>query len=246
MKKENIVSISIIVLCLLIAVLCFAFSGKKKDLKGNDGGVEENSIVGGWALNNDIQPLYIAEDVMNIFNKATESYTGMTLEPIVLLGSQVVAGKNYMFLCKGTTVTEEAKTSLQVVIVYNDLNGNASITSIKEFDYTKYVSKEIENNYQEVTGGWTTISSGVNGTLDEKTQTVFDNVTSTLTGFTYKPIALLGTQVVAGTNYAVLCYGSASYDNKPEYIYLITIYEDLNGNQEITSHAYVDISEYNK
>ena len=238
--NKKVLCISIIVLCLIIAIICFALHGYKNN--NNSGG----EVTGGWTLNSDIKSMNISKDAMNAFNRAAEDYTGMTFEPIALLGTQVVAGTNYMFLCKGTTVTKNPETSLKIVIVYNDLNDKSEITSVSDFDYTKYVSKNIENDSEELSGGWQVSSSGNIGILDDDIQTMFNKATSTLTGMSYEPIALLGTQVVAGTNYAILCYGSASYDNMPEAIYLLTLYKDLDGNQEITSQAYVDISVFNQ
>ena len=238
--NKKVLCISIIVLCLIIAIICFALHGYKNN--NNSGG----EVTGGWTLNSDIKSMNISKEAMNAFNRATEDYTGMTFEPIALLGTQVVAGTNYMYLCKGTTVTQNPETGLKIVIVYNDLNDKSEITSVSDFDYTKYVSKNIENDSEELSGGWQVSSSGEKGILDDEIQTMFDKATSTLTGMSYEPIAVLGTQVVAGTNYAILCYGSASYDNMPEAVYLLTLYKDLDGNQEITSQAYVDISVFNQ
>ena len=242
MNNKKVLCISIIVLCLIIAIVCIVLHGHKNS---NDNG-NGSEITGGWTLNNDIKSMSISKNAMSVFNKAIEDYTGMTFEPIALLGTQVVSGTNYMFLCKGTTVTEKPETSLKVVIVYNDLKDKTKITSVSDFDYTKYVNKDIENDSEELSGGWQVKSPSEKGILDDDVQTIFDKATSTLTGMSYKPIAVLGTQIVSGTNYAVLCYGSASYENMPEAIYLLSLYKDLEGNQEITSIAYVDISIFNQ
>ena len=41
----------------------------------------------------------LPNDVAKAFSKAVEGFTGSTLEPVAYLGSQVVAGMNYMILC---------------------------------------------------------------------------------------------------------------------------------------------------
>ena len=238
MNKKVLLGILIIVICLVVVIV---FINHNEKHTGND-----EIMAAGWTFNNDIKALDISNDALDIFNKASEEYTKMTFEPIALLGTQVVAGTNYMFLCKGTTVTESPQTELKVVIVYNDLNNKSEITSVKDFYYTKYVNKNIDNNSEVLSGGWQVVSSSKNGELGKSVQTIFDNATSTLTGMSYIPIAVLGTQVVAGTNYAILCYGSASYENTTESIYLITIYNDLSNNSEIVSQAYINISEFNK
>ena len=48
----------------------------------------------------------------------------------------------------------------------------------------------------------------------------------------YEPIAYLGDQVVSGSNYMILARGKGS-DEVAEGLYLIVIYADLNGNEEI-------------
>ena len=49
----------------------------------------------------------------------------------------------------------------------------------------------------------------------------------------YTPIALLSTQVVAGTNYRILCTASNEEKEEEETYVMLTIYEDLSGNAEV-------------
>lgn len=61
----------------------------------------------------------------------------------------------------------------------------------------------------------------------------FDAATEGLTGFVYKPIALLGSQVVAGTNYCLLCETTLAVpDAQPGYA-LVYFYDGVNGEKEI-------------
>ena len=133
----------------------------------------------------------------------------------------------------------------KILVVYNDLKNNASVKSISDFDYNKYINENYDNDSEELEGGWTIKSTDQESLLDNNIQAAFDKATSTITGMSYKPIAVLATQLVSGTNYAILCYGSASYDNSPEGIYLVTIYEDLDKNAEVVSQSFVDITEFN-
>ena len=63
---------------------------------------------------------------------------------------------------------------------------------------------------------------------------------------TYKPIALLGEQVAAGTNYAVLALGESNGDTKTYSINLLTIYRELDGNSTLISSANVPLAQYTK
>ena len=92
------------------------------------------------AMHRQITVAEIPEDAQNAFNKAVEGFTGNDLTPMALLGTQVVAGTNYAFLCHSTLVTAEPVESIQVVIVYEDLEGNAEITGISNVDVSRYVN----------------------------------------------------------------------------------------------------------
>lgn len=225
----------IIIFC-LIACLCLVGCGKK--VSPNKG-----EVVGGWTANTDIKAVNISEDASKAFTKATAEYTGMTLEPVALLGTQVVSGTNYMFLCKGTTVTENPITSLKIVVVYNDLNNKSSITSVKDFDYTKYVNKDIPTNTEQLSGGWTVYQDTKSAALSDEVKEAFTKATS-VAGAQYIPIAYLGNQVVSGTNYAVLSLVKTVTAESIYSINVLTIYADLNGDVKLTSVAYVDLADF--
>ncbi len=226
----------IIIFCLIVC-LCLVGCGKK--VSPNKG-----EVVGGWTANTDIKAVNISEDASKAFTKATAEYTGMTLEPVALLGTQVVSGTNYMFLCKGTTVTENPITSLKIVVVYNDLNNKSSITSVKDFDYTKYVNKDIPTNTEQLSGGWTVYQDTKSAALSDEVKEAFTKATSVV-GVQYTPIAYLGNQVVSGTNYAVLSLAKTVTAESIYSINVLTIYADLNGDVKLTSVAYVDLADFN-
>ena len=61
----------------------------------------------------------------------------------------------------------------------------------------------------------------------------FNAATENMTGCVYKPIALLGSQVVAGTNYCLLCETTLAVpDAQPGYA-LVYFYDGVNGEKEI-------------
>ena len=72
-----------------------------------------------------------------LFEKGTETLTGVSYIPVAYLGSQVVAGTNHAFLCQAVTAypgSIETAPSYAMVYLYEDLSGNVSILSIAEFD----------------------------------------------------------------------------------------------------------------
>ena len=61
----------------------------------------------------------------------------------------------------------------------------------------------------------------------------FQAATESTTGYVYKPIALLGSQVVAGMNYCLLCETTLAVpDAQPSYA-LVYFYDGVNGEKEI-------------
>ena len=92
---------------------------------------EENTaeeLVGGFI---EVEDRTLTDELKEIFNKAYEGYTGMSLEPVELYQTQVVAGINYKFVCSGTKTTNPPIHGTYFVTVYKDLQGNCSIIDIE-------------------------------------------------------------------------------------------------------------------
>ena len=90
-------------------------------------------------------------------------------------------------------------------------------------------------------GGWAIVPAEANA-LPEDAQAAFDKAMETLVGAEYTPVALLGTQVVAGTNYCILCQISPVVPDPVPSWALVYIYADLEGNAEILNvyELYID------
>ena len=231
-----------ILLSVLAIFLCLFILGCEKT---DEETVEPTDTkTGGWTISTDIKAATIPAEAKKAFDKAVAENDGMTFEPIALLGTQVVAGTNYMFLCKGTTVTQTPVTSLKVVIVYNDLKNNATISKVSDFNLEKYVSKDIAYPTDNVVGGWTPNKVVGDVQLPEDAKKAFDGIA--ITGATYTPVAVLGTQLVAGTNYAFLVVGETATKDPITTIDVLTVYKDLENKSSLTSVAYVDLAEFNK
>ncbi len=77
---------------------------------------------------------------------------------------------------------------------------------------------------------------------NEKGFAAFEKAAETLTGASYTPIHVLGEQIVAGMNYSVLCQSVVVYPGaKPSYT-IAFVYEDLEGNAQITKFIDLDSS----
>ena len=214
--KKLFVSVFLIVLS---ALLVLSGCGKKTENEPQDA-----PLSGGWTVNQSFGTPDIPSEPKAAFDKAVKSgeYT-----PVAYLGSQVVAGINYAFLCTDKNGT------LNTVKIYNDLSGNASILDVKAVNIADY-TQDAEPNYAQLSGGFT-YSSAIGASLDDDAKTAFDKAAAELTDVSYEPLACLGTQVVAGTNYAVLCKAVPAAAKSVCALAVVIVYNDLQQNATVTS-----------
>lgn len=90
-------------------------------------------------------------------------------------------------------------------------------------------------------GGW---SASADPAVTEEVTAVFEKATEGLLGVAYTPVACLGTQVVAGTNYCILCQAAPVVQDPAPYYVLMYIYANLEGGAEILNIADLDISAF--
>lgn len=147
---------------------------------------ESAPITGGWVINNDFDGTDDA-NAMSAFEKATEDLDGYRYDVAAVLGSQIVAGTNYLYLCRAEMVVPDAKPEYVILKVYEDLEGNAEITgSLRLLE-----GKE----------GWEYNDANPYMDENEEVKVAFDKALEGLTGVEYKPIAYIGYK---DNSYAVL------------------------------------------
>lgn len=83
-------------------------------------------------------------------------------------------------------------------------------------------------------GGWSVNRASLSISKNADAKKAFEKATENLTGVDYVPVSLLGTQVVAGTNYCILAKATTVYPGAQAEYVLVYLYEDLDGNAEIT------------
>ena len=88
-----------------------------------------NDLPGGWSQ---AETPEITEDLQEAFDAALAGLLGVNYTPITLLGTQVVRGTNYCFLCESTVVRPGAETHYTLVYIHADLDGSASLTEIQD------------------------------------------------------------------------------------------------------------------
>ena len=229
------------ILLVLLLCLCVVGCGKKAEKKEEK---KEENLSGGWEIATEFETYLPIKDA-EIFYKATKDESEQVL-PIALLGKQVVSGTNYMFLV-------QKDNEYYVYVIYENLENKLSITKKTKFELTKYTNENKELDSKASVGGWKVVvpeEDIPSMKLDEKTQKIFDEASEKLTGTTYYPLTVLATQVVSGTNYAVIAYGTPStkelVNDSTTGVYILTLYQDLKGTSEIVASSYIDLTEYNK
>lgn len=225
-----------IVIGIMLIISCFLLGGCGKQ----ESVIEERNIVGGWDIDVNNTPLDIPTNIKEVFDNATSSYTKMTLTPISLVGTQVVSGTNYMFLCKGDN---NGTSKWVLVTVYNYPSHNSEIKNVKYLNLNDYVNNNTDYNGTQGLGSWS-VYKDIVPTLDSNMTSIFNKAVADNQVYSYVPIALLGEQVVAGTNYAFLALGQR-LDNPDIYsINVLTVYSELDGNATLTGSAYIPLAKY--
>lgn len=210
-----------------------------------DPAVGGGPVLGGWQIYEG-EAAVLPEDVQNAFDTATETLTGAELIPVALVGDQIVGGMNYKLLCRQIPSVEELQEdagTYQVVEIYNDFEGNATITMTMPFDLTAYTDGTgWQPDPEPIDGGWGTAAGESQAQIPEEAQAAFDKAMTDFGDGDLTPEALLATQVVSGTNYMFLCSGAVGVDVPGKYLQVVIVYEDLEGNAQITNVCTLDPS----
>ena len=190
-----------------LMILSLAACGKKEE-------PAEEQVAGGWTK---VEDGTMTPELQEIFDKAIEGLVGVNYEAVELVETQVVAGTNYKFLAKGTTVTMPPMEGTYYVTVYKNLDGGVELLNIEQIEQT-------------LVGGW---EMPEDKTVTPELKDMFDTAMEGLLGVTYEPLELVATQLVAGTNYMFYCNGT-TVTNPPETKpYYVSIYQPLEGAPEI-------------
>ena len=108
-----------------------------------------------------------------------------------------------------------------------------------ETDDAGFVSiDEAENMMLTIAGGWT---PAADPTITDEVKALLDKGMEGLVGVNYIPVAYLGSQVVSGTNHAILCQATVVYPGATPYFVIVYLYEDLQGNVSLMNIADFDV-----
>lgn len=74
----------------------------------------------------------ITDEIQTLCDNAFADLVGAVYTPVALIAKQVVAGTNYKILFEKEIVVPDAEKTYAIGIIYEDLDGNASITEIDD------------------------------------------------------------------------------------------------------------------
>ncbi len=89
---------------------------------------EEPVVVGGYQ---EVEDKNLTPDLIEMFEKAFDGFTGASYTPVMLEATQVVAGTNYKFMADGFKTTNPMIQGSYYVYVNKDLQGNISLLDIE-------------------------------------------------------------------------------------------------------------------
>ena len=224
------------IMIVLLAIVCLVLVGCGK----------EETLDGEWKVDYDAQPLVFSDDAFETFNNAMKKLEGEELTPIVLLGTQVVSGTNYRYLCLeknqgDPTIMESDPYSYQVVTVYKDLNGEANITDFYGVDVNEFVGQSIDTVYESLVGGWTVNHEIEGSNIDPVIVDAFTKATKD-DDFTYTPMIVFARQKSDKVNgYAIL----ALQEENQEYSFqVLSISADDKENAKLLNKAFFDVAKF--
>ena len=113
-----------------------------------------DSLVGAYNTNLVSFSIKDNPDAMNAFEAAfPNGYNYTHYEPIALLGTQVVSGTNYLYLCKSTWTDYQENVSFVLLQIYQDLSGKSQVMGSAILFPTEE-SREEGEDYIDNTGSY--------------------------------------------------------------------------------------------
>ena len=130
-------------------------------------------------------------DAMNAFEAAfPNGYNYTHYEPIALLGTQVVSGTNYLYLCKSTWTDYQENVSFVLLQIYQDLSGKSEVIGSAILFPTEE-SREEGEDYIDNTGSY--LPENIPAIQNAFNEAVKDNE-----NVSYIPLAYIGKHTQEG------------------------------------------------
>ena len=164
-----------------------ATAEEKEQAKNNT----DAPLVGAYNTNLVSFSLKDNPDAMNAFEAAfPNGYNYTHYEPIALLGTQVVSGTNYLYLCKSTWTDYQENVSFVLLQIYQDLSGKSEVMGSAILFPTEE-SREEGEDYIDNTGSY--LPENIPAIQNAFNEAVMDNE-----NVSYIPLAYIGKHTQEG------------------------------------------------
>ncbi|MGX8703734.1 MAG: hypothetical protein ACSW8H_04710, partial [bacterium] len=219
-----------------------AATNTAQDSSAAESKVEEPAATGGWTAYDKIEGTALTEQSEAIFKKAMESWNGLAMDPVALIARQVVGGTNYLYLAKVQKVPKNAKSGWYLVAVYDDPAGSVKVIGEKELAFDGALTTDEPQSAETLAGAWDYTDPANAVTLSEDIWNAFWIASEGYAGVGFTPLAVIGTQTVAGTNYRIVSQGITTTEEALPGLYEVTMYVDTEGKAKITDVKRIDIN----
>lgn len=154
-----------------------------------------------------------------IIEKASADYAKeFTLEPIALLAVNESDGQTFRVFCKKVPVMAGGKAIYALVDFHANLLGEATVSEILESDMEAYGTGNAS--------GWNQAETPVMAKGEEK---YINDALNGITGVNYKPLAILASQKLRGTEYCYICEMTVVAPNQVPSYGLVYVSVDESG-----------------
>lgn len=176
-------------------------------------------MLGSWKINVDVNGM--PQKVATAVGKLSEQLMGAEYTPIAYLGSQNVNGTNHAVLAEQLIITGK-DTKNVVVLIFNEKPNEMECSLVN-------IERVVESSGGALGG----IAVDVKTEIPEDARDSFTKCFEGFVGSKVEPFALLGTQVVKGTNY-IFAAQVTSVTAEPEVKASILIVNALTGEISFT------------
>lgn len=188
--------------------------------------------TGQWKINVKEKTIAVTKEASSALKKAAKKYVGKSFKPLALLGTQTVSGVNYCLLCYSKTATQNPVEGIDLVYVNKTAKGKCKIMNVAT----------LMSSEAGLPGGWTLTKKASKLALSKAMKKAFKAGLSNYDGITGTALGVLGSQVVAGMKYNLLCAGKMVTLGAKKNLYQITVFVGLDGKASIDSVELIDIA----
>ena len=182
----------------------------------------------------------LTEEDRTRFNTAVSGLYGEIFQPITILGSQIVSGVNYAYLCRTVPISDYAP-DWKIAVVYEDLQEKVTLTSVRDLHFD---NPHLLTNYEdsgETLGAWKVqakpaaedapaAADGAEGAetksakdpLPQSVSRAFSQAIAEWDGNALAPVSLLAYKKAGDEDYLILARSEAAEGETP-VLYLVQV-----------------------